>query len=233
MTRARAPRKSSKVKQPRDAQRTRLSLMRAAEKLFSARGVDAVSLREVSETAGQRNNSAVLYHFKSREGLIDAILNRHADPIQARYVAQLDLLQSQGKVELRTILDVLVRPLVAKLEDADGGPEFVSISAQLTVNPTMPLFMRPAANATPGVMRIAEAMIPLISIPGELLMMHQERFSNVLYSSIVAFGRLSTENPSPAFRELFISDLVDTLFSILTAPPSPRTQGLLVEAGLA
>lgn len=205
--------------------------MRAAEKLFSARGVDAVSLREVSETAGQRNNSAVLYHFKSREGLIDAILNRHADPIQARYVAQLDLLQSQGTLELRTLLDVLVRPLVAKLDDPDGGTEFVSISAQLTVNPTMPLFLRPAANSTPGAIRMTEAMIPLISIPGELLMMHQERFSNVLYSSIVAFSR--SESPSPAFRELFISDLVDTLFSILTAPPSPRTQGLLVEAGLA
>ncbi|MBE2252679.1 MAG: helix-turn-helix transcriptional regulator [Myxococcus sp.] len=230
MTRARSNGKPSKLKPPRDAQRTRLALMRAAEQLFAARGVDAVSLREVSETAGQRNNSAVLYHFKSREGLIDAILNRHADPIQARYVAQLDLLQAQGKLELRTILDVLVRPLVAKLDDADGGPEFVSISAQLTVNPTMPLFLRPAASSTPGAMRMAEAIIPLTSIPGELLMMHQERFSNVLYSSIVAFGRLSAENPAPAFRELFISDLIDTIHSILTAPPSPRTQALLEEA---
>lgn len=136
--------------------------------MFSTRGVDAVSLREVSETAGQRNNSAVLYHFKSREGLIDAILNRHADPIQARYVAQLDLLQSQGTLELRMLLDVLVRPLVAKLDDPDGGTEFVSIPRPSSPStPPCRSSCGPRPTRRPVRFGWTEAIIPLISIPGE------------------------------------------------------------------
>lgn len=220
-----AARKRRKPPQIRDSARTRLALVRAAERLFSERGVDAVSMREVSVAAAQRNNSAVLYHFKSREGLIDAVLERHADPIQERYLAQIDLLEQQGPVDLRTLLEVLIRPLVAKLDDPDGGFHFISISAQLTVNPSMPLFTRPAASSTPGVIRLITAMAPLLSIPPELLLLRTDRFSSVLYSSLVAYAR--TGDSGPQMRELFVSDLIDTLMSIYTAAPSEKTQAVL------
>lgn len=211
-------------KRPRDAQQTRLALIRAAERLFATRGVDAVSLREVSAAARQRNNSAVRYHFQSREGLIDAILDRHANPIQERYSAQLDALERQGPLDLPTILNVLVRPLVAKLDDPDGGAHFVNISAQLAVNPTLPLTLRPAASATPGVIRIMSALLALISIPGELVMLRQERFASSMYASIVGHWRVMAGQPvSPARRELFICDLVDSLTALLTSPPSEQT----------
>ncbi len=220
-------RKLRRPARPRDAAQTKLALLRAAEKLFSERGVDAVSMREVSVAAGLRNNSAVLYHFKSREGLIDAVLERHADPIQARYVAQLELLERQGPVSLRTLLDVLIRPLLAKLDDPDGGFEFVSISAQLTVNPSLPLFTRAIASTSPGAVRMMEAMTPLVQVPPELLMLRTDRFSSVLYSSLVAYAR--ERDPDPRRRELFLSDLIDTLSSIYTAPASAQTQALLDE----
>ena len=40
-------------------------LLLAAERLFAARGVDGVSLRQVNVEAGQRNLSAAHYHFGS------------------------------------------------------------------------------------------------------------------------------------------------------------------------
>lgn len=219
-----------KKRPPRARPQTRLALIRAAERLFAARGVDAVSLREVSAAAKQRNNSAVRYHFKSREGLIDAILERHAGPIQERYSAQLDLLERQGPLDLPTILHVLVRPLVAKLDDPDGGAHFVSISAQLSVNPTMPLTERPAASASPGVIRIMGALFPLISIPPELVMLRQERFASSMYAAIVGHGRLMADGPAdPLERELFISDLVDSLIALLSSPPSAETLALLAK----
>src|SRR5438128_1909809 len=52
---------------------TRAKLILTAEKLFAARSIEAVSLREIAAAAGQRNTNAVTYHFKSKLGLAWAI----------------------------------------------------------------------------------------------------------------------------------------------------------------
>ena len=50
-----------------------LRLVLAAERLFALHGIDGVSLRQIASEAGSANNSAVHYHFGSKEGLIGAI----------------------------------------------------------------------------------------------------------------------------------------------------------------
>src|SRR5687768_8084123 len=52
---------------------TRELLVRTAEQLFAERGIDAVSLREIGQVAGQGNNAAIQYHFGDREALVLAI----------------------------------------------------------------------------------------------------------------------------------------------------------------
>ncbi len=44
--------------------------MSAAEKLFAARGVDRVSLREINRASGARNAVALQYHFGDRDGIV-------------------------------------------------------------------------------------------------------------------------------------------------------------------
>lgn len=46
--------------------------MRAAEKLIAVRGIENVSIRDIVSEAGQKNESALQYHFKSFTGLIAA-----------------------------------------------------------------------------------------------------------------------------------------------------------------
>ena len=65
---------------PRDATETKARLAREAERLFATRGVYQVTVREIVNAAGQRNVSALTYHFGSREGLLEAILIQHGDP---------------------------------------------------------------------------------------------------------------------------------------------------------
>ena len=55
---------------------TRTRLLDVAEQLFAEHGIDAVSLSQILETAGQRNKSAIYYHFGSKAGLIAAIAER-------------------------------------------------------------------------------------------------------------------------------------------------------------
>jgi AcrR family transcriptional regulator len=56
-----------------------LELVLTAERLFATHGIDGVSLRQISSEAGSGNNSAVHYHFGSKQGLIGAIF-RHRLP---------------------------------------------------------------------------------------------------------------------------------------------------------
>jgi AcrR family transcriptional regulator len=45
----------------------------AAERLFAEHGIDGVSLRQIGQSAGNANNSAVQYHFGTKDNLIRAI----------------------------------------------------------------------------------------------------------------------------------------------------------------
>ena len=67
-----------------DALATRERIVAAAERLFAERGLDGVSLVEVGRAAGQRNRSAVQYHFGDKQGLVHAILDKHTPGIEAR-----------------------------------------------------------------------------------------------------------------------------------------------------
>lgn len=108
-------------------------ILRAAEVLFAERGLDAVSLREVAIRAGQKNTNAVQYHFRSKEGLVRAIWERHAAGIEARR-AEL-LAQVSGELTLAQVVEMLVTTVLAKLDDPDGGREYLLIMSQLVSNP--------------------------------------------------------------------------------------------------
>src|SRR6185369_171346 len=99
---------------------TRDKLLSAAEQLFAERGVDAVSLREITRAAGARNVIAVQYHFEDRAGVLTAILAKHLPDVDARRHALLDELEANGEPTARGIAGALVRPLAAKLADPDG-----------------------------------------------------------------------------------------------------------------
>ena len=68
----------------------RSALIEAAERLFAERGVEAVSLRDVSAAAGQRNHSAAQYHFGDRAGLIAAVYEARMSLVNERRAGLLD-----------------------------------------------------------------------------------------------------------------------------------------------
>src|ERR1700730_6362188 len=88
---------------------TRERLLATAEELFATRGIDAVSVRDITEAAGA-NIAAVNYHFGSRRGLIDAIVERRADALGTRRAELLDALNGAGPVDIRALIRVMVLP---------------------------------------------------------------------------------------------------------------------------
>jgi len=68
---------------------SRTRILHAAERLFAERGVGNVSLREIGERAGQRNNSAVQYHFGDQSGLIQSLYDLRLVPLNEKRLAML------------------------------------------------------------------------------------------------------------------------------------------------
>jgi len=62
-------------KPPRQARSevTRQTMMQTAGKLFAKNGIENVTVRAIVEASGQKNESALQYHFGSRQGLIREI----------------------------------------------------------------------------------------------------------------------------------------------------------------
>jgi AcrR family transcriptional regulator len=112
-----------------DPDGNRLRILRAAERLMAADGIDGVSLREINRAAGQGNASAIQYHFGDREGLVIAILERHQVASEPRRHALLDE-YARGPGDLRVLAEALVVPLIERLADPDGGREYVQIARE-------------------------------------------------------------------------------------------------------
>ncbi|MFB0932841.1 MAG: TetR family transcriptional regulator, partial [Pseudomonadales bacterium] len=51
---------------------TQDALIHAAIALIAENGLENISIRSIIEASGQKNESALQYHFKNRDGLIKA-----------------------------------------------------------------------------------------------------------------------------------------------------------------
>jgi AcrR family transcriptional regulator len=108
----------------RDATVTRARLLRAGERRFARDGVTGARLADVVRDAGQANDSAVGYHFGSRQGLLRAIVDRH--------LAEMDRQRAvpPGGADLRQVVDAIVAPTAALLSTEEGR-DFLRIMEQV------------------------------------------------------------------------------------------------------
>ncbi len=107
-------------------------LLATAEQLYALEGFDAVSMRQVAKASGQKNTSALAYHFGTQEGLIEAILDYRMMPINARRQLLLDEVLRKGQeAEPWVLVEVLVRPLSEALKKGPESSYDVSLLNQL------------------------------------------------------------------------------------------------------
>jgi AcrR family transcriptional regulator len=127
------------VKRAEQVAATRAQLLRAGERLFAEHGIHQVRLREINALAGQRNSSALHYHFGSREGLVEAILSEHQTAMDVAVRPALDELEfgATGPT-VRAVVTVWVDALVGQLQ-TESGRDFLRILPQVldTVNRTV------------------------------------------------------------------------------------------------
>src|SRR5215475_8210599 len=109
----------------------REAILAAAEELFATNGFSAVSVRDIAQAAGA-NPGSVTYHFKTKDGLLLEIYQRHCVPMNLR---RSELLEAARRVrDLKDRLEAIVRayvlPAFSSGSDlAGGGARFTRLRA--------------------------------------------------------------------------------------------------------
>jgi AcrR family transcriptional regulator len=198
---------------------TRLLLIRTAERLFAERGIQAVPLSDIHNAAGQRNASAINYHFGGKEKLVRAIIEHRAATTNARRLELLRAADSAGHGhDVRTLVNVLVRPLA---DEIAAGTHYAGFLAHMITERDLDRPVRlnsdPVwSNASSVGQRLQTALPDLDR--GVLTM----RFQLVLDLGIHALAtyqsvtRRAPERLPPL--DVYVGQLVDAMTGLLIAP---------------
>ena len=119
----------------RNGERTRERILDAAEHLFSAHGIDGVSMRDIA-ARGRATLALANYHFGSKDGLYRAVFERRIAPVSAQRRAALAkvLAREHGPPAIGAVLDALARPWV-ELRDSPGGLAYTRLVAREASDP--------------------------------------------------------------------------------------------------
>ena len=197
---------------PRDATATRDRMIRTATTLFAERGIHAVSVRELTEAAGQRNASALHYHFGSREGLLDAIIDAHQSTID---VARGELLPADGEPDLGTAVCALVLPLADSLRTAEGR-EYLRVIAQVMSSMDLAAAQ---TSGPPNARRAVEAIMRELSdLPAPVRIVRTAHALLTITTALANRARLADAGTKLQLgHDAFVDDVVTGTLGLLQA----------------
>ena len=201
---------------------TRELILTAAERLFAERGVNAVSNRQVSEAAGQGNNTAVGYHFGTKADLVRAIVRKHAERIEeirARLLAGIG-----DSTDVRDWVDCLVRPIPEHLANLGGPTWYARFCAQLMTDPSLHEILVEESLASPSLRQIIDGLMRCLpELPPEVRAERGEMARHLIVHMPAERERAVAENlPTPrANWHDAASGLVDALVGLWLAPVAP------------
>ena len=157
----RKPQRRGRPKLTQGAAETRVRLLDAAEKLFSERGFYGVTTREVAGAASL-DDAMIYYHFESKRGLFDAVLERRARVVHDARVRSLATYVTDvgGQVSVEGAVAAFINPLLDLSAAGDPGwKSYFALVAQLDNTPwggeIIHRFFDPAVHALIDVLRQA------------------------------------------------------------------------------
>ncbi|MFF0081794.1 TetR/AcrR family transcriptional regulator [Streptomyces canus] len=197
----------------------------AAERLFAERGLDGASLRQISAAAGNGNNTAVQYHFGSKERLVQAIFEHRLPDLNARR----DVLVAERRPrDPRSWVECHVVPVLEQGERE--GSHYLSFVAKLQQHGRRDILERLSPELLAPTRRFRAHVGALLPSVPEPLRGH--RIAHAMAFSVHAGAereqsRAHDEHVLPF--TVHLGDLLDGLVGFLLAPVSPATLAALAD----
>jgi AcrR family transcriptional regulator len=200
---------------------TRERLLDAAERLFAEKGLHGTSAREIVATAGQRNESAIQYHFGGRKGLVEALVARRMETIEAARLERLAaLFEAEEAPSVRSLLHCLVDPVVELCLRDPGFRAFLSAFGEAALAPGFALSRN--RHELQSLDRMRECLEGRLDVPRTVLAARAEALTRFVLLNLSQWARSESAFQGRAF-ERFFTNLVDMAAAMLTAEVSGRT----------
>lgn len=200
-------------------------LLEAAEKLFAEHGIANVSVRAIVNEAGQRNESALHYHFGNRNGLIRALHNERNVVVRQRRRELLDeLLARTNEPSVRDACDALIRPVFVLAQNDVRFRNYLVVFGQFFVSTDRELSAEIGKHEADAILEIA--LLLRGQLPGLDDKVLGARFEGVARYSILSLSLFAAKDGKIVGRsaEFFFHNLLDTMTAMLTAEVSEQTQ---------
>jgi len=203
---------------------TREKIIHTAVKLIAQQGPDGVSLNEIVRQAGQRNASALQYHFGGKPGLIQAIFDHFRPTIEARRLQMIEQLMSRLQGDALSINDVaslVVLPLVEQLDNEQGGRDYLRFAASMHNHVLDPNLHQDEGKGIDALRSIL--MSRSGGMPEHIVTSRRAIGKTLLLYGLSDYCRLCENDPEYDKRQRpdLIATLTAAFCSILTAPSQP------------
>ncbi|MEV5965911.1 helix-turn-helix domain-containing protein [Kribbella sp. NPDC051952] len=198
---------------------TRELILTTAERMFAERGVHEVSNRQISEAAGQGNNTAVGYHFGTKTDLVRAIVRKHSEPIEAR---RRELLAGLGPdPDVRDWVTCLVRSATDHMGSL-GTPSWLArFSAQLMNDPSLRQIQLEDSLTSATLVQILDGLnVCLADLPLQVRLERNDMARHLIIQMTAEFERAlaeGTPTTRATWREM-ADGLIDGIVGLWTAP---------------
>ena len=189
----------------------------AAEQIVAEQGMPMLTFKAVQTAAGQSNKSAAKYHFGSREGLLDAVVDARMAPVNARRHAMLQTLeQSDGVPTIRQLVEALILPLVAETLCREGS-RYGRFLAQALFDPALAEIIQKHLRAD-SYITILQLLTDRCPAPADIA---SWRARSVVMLNMTTIASLEAMQWTPDQRDALVADLITTCVAALSAPFDP------------
>lgn len=209
----------------------RVALVEQAERLFAERGIEAVSLRDISAAAGQRNHSAAQYHFGDRSGIVAAVFEARMRLVNERRHRMLSQLDADGRGhDPRALVEAVVVPLVEVIGEVHGW------YGRFLARVQWDTFASTVVTGLPAVSSFREAIDrlnrTLDHLPEPVRRGRTDQLTTLVIGTLAGWEWAHDRRQSRLPADLLTAELVATGLAVITAP-SPSDQRSPVRASTA
>ncbi|PKV81487.1 TetR family transcriptional regulator [Nocardia fluminea] len=194
----------------------------AAERLIAEHG-RSVPLRDIAAAAGQRNNSAIQYHFGSRDGLIEAVVEFRLATLEVR---RLELLAEQAGSHrppgVHGLLEALVMPMF-ELGERHEIRHYARFLEQIHPHPAV----SDAANLDNAGRTSVRVIMQgldreLATLPPRLRVRRLRALTTMVFALLADHERAAEAGAARATDTRAWEEIIDMLAGALTAPATTR-----------
>lgn len=185
----------------------------AAERIVAERGLGAMTVRAVQESAGQANKSAVQYHFGDRDGLIRAVLDSRMALANERRTSM--LLALDDDCSLRDLVEAYVLPLAESVQSRRPS-YWARFLLQAVADPSIGRTAMDSVESEAFRAVTRRLVTRLDDVPAALRPHRLVSALGYVCAALAAFEVLGA--PEGLETDVWNTDLVDTCVGLLTAP---------------